>query len=46
MFLVEGKCESICNKAPYFYNTESNPIRFEEAMKSQDSTFWKKVRNN
>ena len=39
MFLVEGKGESICNKIPYCYNTESDPITFEEAMKSQDSAF-------
>ncbi len=46
MFLVEGKCESICNKIPYCYNTESDPITFEEAVKSQDSAFWKEAIND
>ena len=46
MFFVEGKGESIDNKIPYCYNTESDPITFEETMKSQDSTFWKEAIND
>ena len=46
MFFVEGKGENICNKIPYCYNTESDPITFEEAVKSQDSAFWKKAIND
>ncbi|EOX94625.1 Uncharacterized protein TCM_004260 [Theobroma cacao] len=39
MFIVEGTRENIDNKIPYCFNLESDPISYDEAMKSQDFAF-------
>ena len=46
MFLVEGKCDSIDNQISYCCNVESDPITYDEAVKSQDSAFWKEAIND
>ena len=42
---MEGTRDSVCNQISYCYNTESYPQTFEEAMKYQDTTFWKEATN-
>jgi len=39
MFLVEGTNDSIDSYGPIWYNTESDPETFKEAIKSQDVVF-------
>jgi hypothetical protein len=43
MFLVEGTNDSINSYGPICYNLENDPETFEEAIKSQDSSFWKEA---
>ena len=43
LFLVEGTRENIRTHLPYCFNAESDPLTYEEAMKSQDSAFWKEA---
>src|ERR1044072_1281667 len=43
MFLVEGNNNSINRYGPICYNLENDPETFEEAIKSQDSAFWKEA---
>ncbi|KAK2999645.1 hypothetical protein RJ639_023181 [Escallonia herrerae] len=45
MYLVEGTRTAIHNSIPIVLNVESDPRTYEEAMKSQDSSFWKKAIN-
>lgn len=43
MFLVEGTNDSSNSYGPICYNLESDPNTYEEAIKSQDSSFWKEA---
>ena len=43
MFLVEGTRKSIYSYGPIYFNLESDPVTYEEAIKSQDSAFWKET---
>ncbi|KAK3016456.1 hypothetical protein RJ639_007811 [Escallonia herrerae] len=45
MYLVEGTRTAIQNSIPIVLNVESDPRTYEEAMRSQDSSFWKEVIN-
>ncbi|KAK3026780.1 hypothetical protein RJ639_040258 [Escallonia herrerae] len=45
MYLVEGTGTTIYNSIPIVLNVESDPKTYEEAMKSQDSSFWKEAIN-
>ena len=41
MFHVEGTGKSINSYGPIYFNLESNPVTYEEAIKSQDLALWK-----
>ena len=43
MFLIEGNGTSINSYGPICFNLESDPVTYEEAIKSQDSAFWKEA---
>jgi hypothetical protein len=43
MFLVEGTGKSINSYGPICFNLENDPVTYEEAIKSQDSAFWKEA---
>ncbi|XP_073219592.1 uncharacterized protein [Cicer arietinum] len=43
MFLVEGTNNFINSYGPICYNLESDTDTYEEAIKSQDSSFWKEA---
>ncbi|KAK3019168.1 hypothetical protein RJ639_004717 [Escallonia herrerae] len=45
MYFVEGTKTAIHNSILIVLNKESDPRTYEEAMKSQDSSFWKEVIN-
>ncbi|KAK3004854.1 hypothetical protein RJ639_018947 [Escallonia herrerae] len=45
MYLVEGTRTAIQNSIPIVLNVESDPRTYEEAMRSQDSSFWKEAIN-
>ena len=43
VYLVEGTRESFCTKMMISLAMESDPLTYEEAMKSQDVAFWKEA---
>ncbi|GKU99886.1 hypothetical protein SLEP1_g12666 [Rubroshorea leprosula] len=43
MFLIEGTREKTRKATKFCYNIEADPVTFEEAIKSQDSAFWKEA---
>ncbi|KAK3001458.1 hypothetical protein RJ639_021773 [Escallonia herrerae] len=45
MYLVKGTRTAIHNSIPIVLNVESDPRTYEEAMKCQDSSFWKEAIN-
>ncbi|KAK3017932.1 hypothetical protein RJ639_004021 [Escallonia herrerae] len=45
MYLVEGTRTVVHKSIPIVLNVEYNPRTYEEAMKSQDSSFWKEAIN-
>ncbi|KAK3017740.1 hypothetical protein RJ639_003096 [Escallonia herrerae] len=45
MYLVERTRTAIQNSIPIVLNVESDPRTYEEAMRSQDSSFWKEAIN-
>jgi hypothetical protein len=46
VYLVEGSRDSSCKQKMISPNVDSNPLTYEEAMKSQDAAFWKEAINN
>jgi len=46
VYVVEGSRDSSCKQKMISPNIESDPLTFEEAMKSQDSAFWKEAIND
>jgi hypothetical protein len=46
VYLVEGSRVSSCKQKMISPNIESDPLTYEEAMKFQDSTFWKEAIND
>jgi hypothetical protein len=46
VYLVEGSRNSSSKQKMISPNIDSNPLTYEEAMKSQDAAFWKEVIND
>jgi hypothetical protein len=46
VYLVEGSRDSSCKQKMISLNIESDPLTYEEAMKSQDSGFWNEAIND
>ena len=46
VYLVEGTRKTYCKQTMISLNMDSDPLTFEEAMKSQDVAFWKEAINN
>ncbi|GJS53398.1 zinc finger, CCHC-type containing protein [Tanacetum coccineum] len=44
--LIEGTRDEVSDQHSYCFNVEDDPKTFDEAMKSQDVTFWKEAINN
>ena len=43
MYLLEGTREKEIKTIQFCLNTEGDPLTYEEAIKSHDSSFWKEV---
>nr|GEZ68935.1 zinc finger, CCHC-type [Tanacetum cinerariifolium] len=43
LYLVEGSRDQVKLQYSYCYSIEDDPITYNEAMQSQDSTFWKEA---
>ena len=41
VYIIERPRKAYCKKTMISLNMDSNPLAFEEAMKSQDVAFWK-----
>ncbi|GJY57002.1 zinc finger, CCHC-type containing protein [Tanacetum coccineum] len=46
LYLIEGTRGEVSDQHTYCFNVEDDPKTFDEAMKSQDVTFWKKAIND
>ncbi|GJS69953.1 zinc finger, CCHC-type containing protein [Tanacetum coccineum] len=46
LYLIEDTRGEVFDPHSYFFNVEDNPKTFDEAMKSQDVTFWKEAIND
>ncbi|GJS93639.1 zinc finger, CCHC-type containing protein [Tanacetum coccineum] len=46
LYLIEGTRDLISDQHSYYFNVEEDPKTFDEAMKSQDVSFWKKTIND
>jgi hypothetical protein len=46
VYLVEGSRDSSCKQKMISPNVDSDPLTYEEAMKSQDVAFWKEAIND
>jgi hypothetical protein len=46
VYLVEGSRDSPCKQKMISPNIKSDPLTYEEAMKSQDSAFWREAIND
>ncbi|GKC26614.1 zinc finger, CCHC-type containing protein, partial [Tanacetum coccineum] len=46
LYLIEGTRDEVSNGHSNCFNVEDNPKTFDEAMKSQDVTFWKEAIND
>jgi hypothetical protein len=46
IYLVEGSRDSSCKQKMISPNIDSNPLTYEEAMKSQDAAFFKEAIND
>lgn len=46
MYLVEGTRDSHSKRITMTSSTESDPLTFEETIKSQDAAFWKEAIND
>ncbi|GJV04378.1 zinc finger, CCHC-type containing protein [Tanacetum coccineum] len=46
LYLIEGTRDLISDQHSYCFNVEDDPKIFDEAMKSQDVSFWKESINN
>jgi hypothetical protein len=46
VYLVEGSRDSSCKQKMISPNVDSDPLTYEEAMKSQDAAFWKEAIND
>ena len=43
VYLVEGSRDSCCKQKMISTDIDSDPLTYEEAIKSQDATFWKEA---
>ena len=46
VYLLEGSRDSSCKQKMILPNIDSDPLTYEEAMKSQDAAFWKEAIND
>nr|GEX20731.1 zinc finger, CCHC-type [Tanacetum cinerariifolium] len=46
LYLIEGTRDEISEQHSYCFNVADDPKTFDEAIKSQDVTFWKEVTND
>nr|GEV45398.1 zinc finger, CCHC-type [Tanacetum cinerariifolium] len=46
LYLIEETRDEISDQHSYYFNVEDDPKTFDEAMKSQDVTFWKEAIND
>ncbi|GJX30044.1 zinc finger, CCHC-type containing protein [Tanacetum coccineum] len=46
LFLIEGTMDEVSDQHSYCFNVEDDLKTFDEAMKSQDVTFWKEAIND
>jgi hypothetical protein len=46
VYLVEGSRDLSCKQKMISLNIDSDPLTYEEAMKSQDYAFWKEAIND
>ncbi|GKF05721.1 zinc finger, CCHC-type containing protein [Tanacetum coccineum] len=46
LYLIEGTRDEVSDQHSYCFNVEDDPKTFDEAMKSQDVSFWKEAIND
>ncbi|GJX34128.1 zinc finger, CCHC-type containing protein [Tanacetum coccineum] len=46
LYLIEGTKDEVSDQHSYCFNVEDDPKTFDEAMKSQDVSFWKEAIND